>query len=66
MGSSSGTPREDANPNGDWTDDRFLSLTLGVFGRFVDLDLFETDDIYRRKADLEILVSKLYDMTDVN
>ena len=66
MGSSSGTPREDANPNGDWTDDRFLSLTLGVFGRFVDLDLFEMDDIYRRKADLEILVSKLYDMTDVN
>ena len=68
-GRSGGRLREDANPNGDRTDDRFLSLALfftpGVFfilGRFVDLDLFETNDVYRRKADLEIPVSKLYDM----
>jgi hypothetical protein len=56
----------DANPNGDRTDNRFLSLalffTLSVFfilGRFVDLDLLETNDVYRRKVDLEIPVSKL-------
>lgn len=73
MGSrSGGRLGEDANPNGDRTDDRFLSLalffTLGVFvlGRFVDLDLLETNDVYRRKADLEIPVSKLYDMMDIN
>jgi hypothetical protein len=70
---SGGRLGEDANPNGDRTDDRFLSLalffTLGVFvvlGRFVDLDLLKTNDVYRRKADLEIPVSKLYDMMDIN
>jgi hypothetical protein len=60
---SGGRLGEDANPNGDRTGDRFPSLalfffTLGVFfvlGRFVDLDLLETNDVYRRKADLEIL-----------
>ena len=74
MGSRSGSRLgEDTNPNGDRTDDRFLSLalffTLGVFfvlGRFVDLDLLETNDVYRRKADLEIPVGKLYDMMDIN
>ena len=57
------------------TDNRFLSLdrffilvlffTLDVFfilRRFVDPDLLETNNVYRRKADLEILVSKLYVM----
>jgi hypothetical protein len=55
-----------ADPNGDRTDDRFLSLTLpftlGVFfvlGRFVNLDLLETNNVYRCKADLEISVGKL-------
>jgi hypothetical protein len=86
MGSrSGGSGGEDANPNGNRTDDRFLGLalfftialfftlaiffTLGVFfvlGRFVDLDLLETNDVYRRKEDLEIAVSKLYDMMDIN
>ena len=74
MGSrSGGIAGEDANPNGDRTDDRFLSLALFftialffVLGRFVDLDLLETNDVYRRKADLEIPVSKLYDMMDIN
>jgi hypothetical protein len=80
-----GSVGEDANPNGDRTDDRFLSLalfftiallftpallfTLGVFfvlGRFVDLDLLETNDVYRRKADLEIPVSKFYDVIGIN
>lgn len=73
MGScSGGRLREDPNPNGDRTDDRFLSLalllTLGVFlvlGRYVDLDFLETNDIYRCKADLEIPVNKLYDMMDI-
>ena len=76
MGSRSrGRIGKDANPDGDRTDDRFLSLdrffvlvrffTLGFFfilRRFVDPDLLETNDIYRRKEDLEILVSKLYNM----
>jgi hypothetical protein len=74
MGSrSGGNVGEDTNPNGDRTDDRFLSLALFFFtitlffvitviftfalffvlGRFVDLDLLETNDVYRRKADLE-------------
>jgi hypothetical protein len=74
MGSrSGGSVGEDANPNGDRTDDRFLSLALFfaialffVLGRFVDLDLLETNDVYRRKADLEISVSKLYDVMDIN
>lgn len=64
---------EDANPNGDRTGDRFLSLalffTLALFfdlGRFADLGLLETNDVYRRKADLEIPVGKLYDMMDIN
>jgi len=42
------------------------SASFFVLGRFVDLDFLETNDIYRRKADLEILVSKLYDMMDIN
>jgi hypothetical protein len=70
---SGGRLRGDANPNGDRTGDRFLSLalffTLGVFfvlGLFVHPDLLETNDVYRRKADLEIPVSKLYDMMDIN
>jgi hypothetical protein len=72
----------DANPNGDRTDDRFLSLDhffilaffiliffiilvlFFVLWRFVYLDLLETNDVYRRKADLAIPVSKLYDMMD--
>ena len=80
MGSrSGGRIGENANPNGDRTDDRFLGhafffilalfFTLGVFfvlGRFVDLGLLETNDVYRRKADLEIPVSKLYNMVDIN
>jgi hypothetical protein len=71
---SGGRPGGDTNPNGDRTDDRFLQrlslalfFTLGVFfilRRFVDLDLLETNDVYRRKADLEMPVSKLYDMMD--
>jgi hypothetical protein len=63
----------DTNPNGDGTGDRFLSLalffTLGIFfvlGLFVLPDLLETNDIYRRKADLYIPVSKHYDMMDIN
>jgi hypothetical protein len=70
---SGGRLGEDANPNRDRTGDWFLSLnlffTLGVFfvlGRFVDVDLLETNDVYRRKADLEIPVSELYDMMDIN
>jgi hypothetical protein len=74
MGSrSGGSVGEDTNPNGDRTDDRFLSLALFfaialffVLGRFVDLDLLETNNVYCRKADLEIPVSKLYDMMDIN
>jgi IS4 transposase len=78
-GRSGGSAGEDANPNSDRTDHRFLNLslfvtialffTLEVFfvlGRFVDLDLLETNDVYRRKEDLEIPVSKLYDMMDIN
>jgi hypothetical protein len=44
-----------------------LFFTLGFFfvlGRF--FDLLETNDVYRRKTDLEIPVSKLYDMMDIN
>ena len=58
----------DADPNGDRADSRFLSLalffTLGLYSlrRFVDIDLFETNDVYRCKANLEIPVSKHYDM----
>ncbi len=68
MGSrSGGRLGEGANPNGDRTDDRFLGLALFfVLGRFVDLDLLEMNDVYRRKADLEIPVSKLYDMMGIN
>ena len=75
MGSrSGGRLGEDANPDGDRTDDWFLGLdrfftpilfiTLDAFTlrRFADLDLLETNNIYRRKEDLEILVSKLYDL----
>lgn len=61
--------------DGDRTDDRFFSLdhffilvllfTLGVFfilRHFVDPDLLGTNNVYRRRGDLEILVGKLYDM----
>ena len=78
-GRSGGCAGEDANPNSDRTDDRFLNLSLfitialffapGLFfvlRRFVDLDLLETNNVYRRKEDLEIPVSKLYDMMDIN
>jgi hypothetical protein len=69
---SGGRIGEDASPNGDRTDDRFLSLalflTLALFflGCFVNLDLLKTNDVYRREADLVIPVSKLYDMMDIN
>ena len=72
---SGGRLGEDPNPDGDRTNDRFLSLdrffilvlfiTLNVFfilRRFVNPDLLETNNIYRCKANLEILVSKLYNM----
>jgi len=72
---SGGRLGEDANPDGDRADDRFLSLdrffilvlffTLDVFfilRRSVDPGLLETNYVYRRKEDLEILVSKLYDI----
>jgi hypothetical protein len=69
---SRGRLRGDANPNGDRTGNRFLSLTLfftlGVFflGLFVLPDLLEMNDIYCCKADLEIPVSKLYDRLHIN
>jgi hypothetical protein len=70
---SGGRLWEDANPNRDRTGDRFLNLTLfftlGVFfvlGCFVDVDLLETNDVYRRKVDLDIPVGKLCDMMDIN
>ena len=71
MGSrSGGRLGEDANPNGDRTDGRSLSLallfTLGVFSVLVDLNLLETNDVYRRKADLGIPVNKLCDVMDIN
>jgi len=72
---SGGRLGEDANPDGDRTDDWFLGLdrffilvlfiTLEAFfilRRFVDLDLLETNNVYCRKEDLKILVSKLYDL----
>ena len=70
MGSRSrGRLGEDANPDGDRTDDRFLSLDrfvilvlFFILRRFVNPNLLETNNVYCRKADLEILVSKLYDM----
>ena len=78
MGSrSGGRLGEDANPNGNRTGGRFLRLalfftllflTLALFalGRFVDLGLLETNDVYRRKEDLKIPVSKLYDVMGIN
>lgn len=36
-----------------------------VFGRFTNLDHLETNDFYRRKADLEIPVSNFYDRIDI-
>ena len=74
MGSrSGGRLGEDANPNRDGTQDRFLILDrffilalFFVLGRFVDLDVLETNDIYRRKANLEIPIGKLYDIMDIN
>ena len=69
---SGGRLGKDANPNGDRTNDRFISLalffTLGVFfvlGRFVNLNLLETNDVYCREVNLKIPVSKLYDMMDI-
>jgi hypothetical protein len=53
-----GRLEEDANPNSDWTDDRFLRLYcffIGVFfvlGRFIDLVHLETNEVHRRKEDL--------------
>ena len=74
MGScSGGRLGEDANPDRDRTENRFLSLDrffiLALFlvlERFVDLDVLEKNDVYRRKANLEIPVSKFYDMMDIN
>jgi hypothetical protein len=76
---SGGRLGEDANPDGDRADGRFLSLdrffilvlffTLDVFftlRRFVDPDLLETNNVYRRKEDLEILASKLHDIMGYN
>ena len=56
---SGGRLGEDANPNRDGTDDWFLSLdrffvlALFVLGRFVDLNVLKTNDVYRREANLE-------------
>jgi hypothetical protein len=65
-GRSGGRLGGNADPNGDRTDCRFLSLTLlftlGIFfvlRRFVNLDLLETNNVYRCKANLEIPVGKL-------
>ena len=71
---SGGRLGEDANPNRDGTENRFRGLNrffiLALFfllGRLVDLDLLGTDDVYCRKSNLEIPVSKLYDITtDIN
>jgi len=42
------------------TGDQFPGLTLFfVLRRFVELENLETNDVYRRKEDLEIPVSKL-------
>jgi hypothetical protein len=61
---SGGRLGEDANPNRDGTEDRSLSLDwFVILGRFVDLDVLETDDVYSRKTNLEI---KLCDMMDIN
>jgi hypothetical protein len=64
---SGGTVRGDANPDGDRTDDRVLSLALFiVLALFIILDIFvlddllETNDVDCCKTNLEILVSKLY------
>jgi len=72
---SGGRLGEDANPDGDRTDDWFLGLVrffipvlfialdaVFILRRLVDLDLLETNNVYRRKEDLEILVSKFYDL----
>jgi hypothetical protein len=69
---SGGRLGKDANPDRDRTDDRFLSLALFiifltlffVLERFVDLDHLETNNVYRRKEDLEIPVGKLNDTMD--
>ena len=74
MGSSrGGRLREDADPNRDGTENRLLGLNrffiLALFfvvGCFVNLDVLETNDVYRRKANLEIPTNKLYDMMDIN
>ena len=43
----------------------FFTLDVFVLGRFVVIDLLESNNVYRRKTDLEIPVSKLYDMMDI-
>ena len=74
MGSrSGGVTGEYANPDSYTTDvlflglNRFFILALFIFLVlicFVDPDILKTNDIYGRKVDLEILVSKLYDMIE--
>ena len=74
MSSGSGSRLgKDANPHCDGTEDRFLSfdrffilVLFFVLRRFSEIDGLETDDVYRRKANLEIPVSKLYDAMDIN
>jgi len=70
---SGGRFGEDANPNRDGTEDRLLSLNcffiLTLFfalGNFVNPNILETNYVYCRKANLEIPVSKLYDIMDIN
>ena len=65
-GRSRGRLGEDANPYCYRTDIRFLNLdrvfilVLFLFlKRFIHWDFFETNDVYRRKTDLKIIVSKL-------
>ena len=64
-GRSGGRLGEDANPNGDrnWFLSLFFFLAVGLF---VDINPLETNDVDRRKADLEIPVSRLYDMMNIN
>jgi hypothetical protein len=64
---SGGRLGEDPNPNRDGTENRLLSLDrFFVLGRFVDLDVLEKNDAYRRKADLEIQLGKIYDMMGID
>ena len=69
---SSGRLGGDTNPNCDGTEDRFLGLdcfstfALFILGCFVNLDILETNNVYRCKANLKIPVGKFYDMMDIN